>query len=329
LHFDAKLCILDGPVPKVGKIGGNLTKETQMKVGMTLQLTSFGDKPDLETYQDELSLMEMSEVLGFDSVWALDHHFTGYVMSPDPTQLLSYVAGRTKRVQLGTAVIVLPWHDPVEIAEKIALLDVVSGGRTIFGFGRGVRRSVEGLRPRPLLESLFSVLVLRGIGRLLDFAMECVTAQGRIVFPDLELLGLELFVARGGVAGGRFAFLACFRAFDGNNFAGHNYSSVLQPTAGLFLLFGRLFFGLLFLLDFDGSGAVDSAELSEASLAKSAFAFQLRLRLDSEACPGDCGQAGLGDRFARKLANAVGIFFDSLQSLFDFVNGILVRREEA
>jgi alkanesulfonate monooxygenase SsuD/methylene tetrahydromethanopterin reductase-like flavin-dependent oxidoreductase (luciferase family) len=81
--------------------------------------------------------MEMSEVLGFDSVWALDHHFTGYVMSPDPTQLLSYVAGRTKRVQLGTAVIVLPWHDPVEIAEKIALLDVVSGGRTIFGFGRG------------------------------------------------------------------------------------------------------------------------------------------------------------------------------------------------
>jgi alkanesulfonate monooxygenase SsuD/methylene tetrahydromethanopterin reductase-like flavin-dependent oxidoreductase (luciferase family) len=108
-----------------------------MKVGMTLQLTSFGDKPDLETYQDELSLMEMSEGLGFDSVWALDHHFTGYVMSPDPTQLLSYVAGRTRRMQLGTAVIVLPWHDPVEIAEKIALLDVVSGGRTIFGFGRG------------------------------------------------------------------------------------------------------------------------------------------------------------------------------------------------
>jgi alkanesulfonate monooxygenase SsuD/methylene tetrahydromethanopterin reductase-like flavin-dependent oxidoreductase (luciferase family) len=108
-----------------------------MKVGMTLQLTSFGDKPDLETYQDELSLMEMAEDAGFDSVWALDHHFTGYVMSPDPTQLLSYVAGRTKRVQLGTAVIVLPWHDPVSIAEKIALLDVVAGGRTIFGFGRG------------------------------------------------------------------------------------------------------------------------------------------------------------------------------------------------
>jgi alkanesulfonate monooxygenase SsuD/methylene tetrahydromethanopterin reductase-like flavin-dependent oxidoreductase (luciferase family) len=108
-----------------------------MKVGMTLQLTSFGGKPDQETYLDELSLMEMAEGAGFDSVWALDHHFTGYVMSPNPSQLLSYVAGRTKRVQLGTAVIVLPWHDPVEIAEDIALLDLLSGGRTIFGFGRG------------------------------------------------------------------------------------------------------------------------------------------------------------------------------------------------
>ena len=108
-----------------------------MKVGMTLQLTSFANKPDLQTYQEELSIGDMAEGLGFDSIWTLDHHFTGYVMSPDPVALLMYVAGRTKRVQLGTAVIVLPWHDPVEVAEKIALLDLVSGGRTIYGFGRG------------------------------------------------------------------------------------------------------------------------------------------------------------------------------------------------
>ena len=108
-----------------------------MKVGMTLQLTSFGSKPDLQTYQEELSVGDMAERLGFDSIWTLDHHFTGYVMSPDPVALLMYVAGRTQRIQLGTAVIVLPWHDPVEVAEKIALLDLVSGGRTIYGFGRG------------------------------------------------------------------------------------------------------------------------------------------------------------------------------------------------
>jgi alkanesulfonate monooxygenase SsuD/methylene tetrahydromethanopterin reductase-like flavin-dependent oxidoreductase (luciferase family) len=67
----------------------------------------------------------------------LEHHFTGYAMSPSPTQLLSYYAGRTKRITLGTAVIVLPWHDPVRVAEEIALLDILSGGRCLFGFGRG------------------------------------------------------------------------------------------------------------------------------------------------------------------------------------------------
>ncbi len=108
-----------------------------MKVGTIMQLTSFDGKPDLQTYQEELSLADKAEGYGFDSLWSLDHHFTGYVMSPDPCQLLSYMAGRTTKIQLGTAVIVLPWHDPVEIAEKIALLDLVSGGRTIFGFGRG------------------------------------------------------------------------------------------------------------------------------------------------------------------------------------------------
>jgi len=108
-----------------------------MKVGTIMQLTSFDGKPDLQTYQEELSVADKAEDYGFDSLWSLDHHFTGYVMSPDPCQLLSYMAGRTKKIQLGTAVIVLPWHDPVEVAEKIALLDLVSGGRTIFGFGRG------------------------------------------------------------------------------------------------------------------------------------------------------------------------------------------------
>jgi len=56
--------------------------------------------------------------------------------------LLSYYAGRTKRITLGTCVIVLPWHDPIRVAEQIALLDVISGGRTLMGFGRGAA-SVE------------------------------------------------------------------------------------------------------------------------------------------------------------------------------------------
>src|SRR5258708_8505609 len=99
-----------------------------MKVGMTLQLTSFSGKPDAQTYQEELTVGDMAEGLGFDSVWTLDHHFTGYVMSPDPTALLMYVAARTKRVQLSTAGSLLPWHHPVQWGEKIAPPHLVTGG---------------------------------------------------------------------------------------------------------------------------------------------------------------------------------------------------------
>src|SRR5436309_3361899 len=92
---------------------------------------------DAAVLGEHMALGDLAEPLGFDSLWALEHHFTGYAMSPAPTQLLSYYAGRTRRLALGTAVIVLPWHDPVRVAEEIALLDVISGGRCIFGFGRG------------------------------------------------------------------------------------------------------------------------------------------------------------------------------------------------
>ena len=107
-------------------------------------------------FAEHLTLGDLAEPLGFDSVFALEHHFTGYAMSPSPTQLLSYIAGRTKRITLGTAVIVLPWHDPVRVAEQIALLDILSHGRCVFGFGRGAatveyagfRVPMEEARPR-------------------------------------------------------------------------------------------------------------------------------------------------------------------------------------
>ena len=127
-----------------------------MKVGIALNMLSVGDKPDYETVHQHMALGDLAEPLGFDSIWALEHHFTGYAMSPDPTQLLSYYAGRTTRIMLGTAVIVLPWHDPVRVAEEIALLDILSGGRCLFGFGRGAasveyagfRVAMEEARPR-------------------------------------------------------------------------------------------------------------------------------------------------------------------------------------
>ena len=108
-----------------------------MKVGIALNMLQKEGHSDVSVLSEHMALGDLAEPLGFDSLFALEHHFTGYAMSPSPTQLLSYYAGRTKRITLGTAVIVLPWHDPVRVAEEIALLDVLSGGRCLFGFGRG------------------------------------------------------------------------------------------------------------------------------------------------------------------------------------------------
>ena len=118
-----------------------------MKVGVAMNMLYEHGKPDVAVVQEHLQLGDLVEPLGFDSLWGLEHHFTGYAMSPAPTQLLAYFAGRTKRIQLGTAVIVLPWHDPVRVAEQIALLDIMCGGRCLFGFGRGAASTeYEGFR---------------------------------------------------------------------------------------------------------------------------------------------------------------------------------------
>src|SRR5690348_18187202 len=95
---------------------------------------------DLEVYRNEVRLAEMAEPLGFDSFWTVEHHFDDYTMVPDVCQFLTYMAGRTSRIKLGTAVIVLPWHDPVRVAEQISMLDILSEGRLLVGFGRGAAR---------------------------------------------------------------------------------------------------------------------------------------------------------------------------------------------
>lgn len=85
----------------------------------------------------DLRLADLAEPLGYQSIWSVEHHFTNYTMCPDVLQFLTYMAGRTSTVKLGSMVVVLPWHDPVRVAEQILMLDHVSNGRLILGLGRG------------------------------------------------------------------------------------------------------------------------------------------------------------------------------------------------
>ena len=93
---------------------------------------------DKSVVEFEMKNALLADELGFDSVWATEHHFTDYEMTPNPLQFLTWVVGASKRLRVGTMVIVLPWHDPVRVAEEIAVLENLSDGRLILGIGRGL-----------------------------------------------------------------------------------------------------------------------------------------------------------------------------------------------
>jgi alkanesulfonate monooxygenase SsuD/methylene tetrahydromethanopterin reductase-like flavin-dependent oxidoreductase (luciferase family) len=97
---------------------------------------------DYAIWQEELELVRQVEEWGFDSVWCVEHHFTPYTMVPAPLQLLAHVAGFTERIDFGTMVVVLPWHQPIRVVEQLILLDTFLGeDRDIFlGVGRGLGR---------------------------------------------------------------------------------------------------------------------------------------------------------------------------------------------
>jgi alkanesulfonate monooxygenase SsuD/methylene tetrahydromethanopterin reductase-like flavin-dependent oxidoreductase (luciferase family) len=112
-----------------------------MHVGMTTFFQNLR-RPvsDNAVYRHEVSMAELAEPLGFDSIWGAEHHFDDYTMCPNVAQFLTYMAGRTTRVKLGSMVMVLPWHDPVRLAEEVSVLDNLSDGRVILGIGRGLGR---------------------------------------------------------------------------------------------------------------------------------------------------------------------------------------------
>src|ERR1700730_7817775 len=80
-----------------------------------------------------------AEALGYHSTFVVEHHFTGFGQVSASLNLLTWLGARTKTLRLGTAVLVLPWHNPVLLAEQAATLDLLSGGRLDFGIGSGYR----------------------------------------------------------------------------------------------------------------------------------------------------------------------------------------------
>ena len=97
-------------------------------------------RTDVEVYEDILKGAELAEELGFDSVWIAEHAFSEHSIISSPHSLLAAIAARTKRVKIGVACTIVPWHAPLRLAQDLATIDIISGGRVVVGIGRGYQK---------------------------------------------------------------------------------------------------------------------------------------------------------------------------------------------
>src|SRR5579864_3072058 len=113
-----------------------------MKLGV-LQFFGWADRriPLESVYARSLERIEIMDETGYDAIWLAEHHFSGYSVCPSVHMMATMAAARTKRMRIGTAVSLAPFYNPLRLAEEVALLDVLSGGRVNWGAGRGFERS--------------------------------------------------------------------------------------------------------------------------------------------------------------------------------------------
>ena len=124
-----------------------------MEFGMFLEFPVREGGTEKEAFDDSLLLVNEAEQLGVDSLWLAEYHFNPGRVLASPITICANIAARTERIRLGTAVVLLPLANPVRVAEEIATLDLISGGRVEFGIGRGTFPNVHEGFNSPFAES--------------------------------------------------------------------------------------------------------------------------------------------------------------------------------
>jgi alkanesulfonate monooxygenase SsuD/methylene tetrahydromethanopterin reductase-like flavin-dependent oxidoreductase (luciferase family) len=115
-----------------------------MRFGLFGSATARHGGPDVDSGQGYKQFVDYNieaEALGYHSTFLVEHHFTGFGQVSASLALLTWVAAKTRTLRLGTAVLVLPWHNPVLLAEQSATIDLLSNGRLDFGVGKGYRHN--------------------------------------------------------------------------------------------------------------------------------------------------------------------------------------------
>jgi alkanesulfonate monooxygenase SsuD/methylene tetrahydromethanopterin reductase-like flavin-dependent oxidoreductase (luciferase family) len=161
-----------------------------MNFGTFLLMQSPSARPSEDVYARGLEIAQAAEALGFRNVWLAEHHFSTYGYLSRPVQLATYIAARTTRLRVGTAVIVVPLHHPLVVAEEIATLDLLAGGRVDVGLGRGYqhyefeRFGLELSGSRARWEEAVDVILLALAGRPFEYDGKFFKIPETTVFPQ-------------------------------------------------------------------------------------------------------------------------------------------------
>lgn len=160
-------------------------------------------RPFGQMYQQYLDQIERAEDIGFSSVWLTEHHFCDDGYTPSPFIIASAIGQRTKRLRIGTNLIILPIHDPIRVAEDAATLSLLTNGRFDLGIGAGYKVSEfeqfgRDIRHRPsLLEEGVEIIRRAWAGEVINFEGKRFTVRGHVVTPQPEIVP-RLFI--GGMA---------------------------------------------------------------------------------------------------------------------------------
>ncbi len=147
--------------------------------------------PDARIWAETLAMVDLAEGLGFDSIWSLEQHAAPYLMCPDPTQFLTYCAARTRRMNVGSMITVLPWHHPFRLAEQISVLQHILGPdrRYFLGVGRGLaRRNFDSMgadleRSRAQFNEVLDILTLAFTQEIFSYEGEFYTYRNVSLRP--------------------------------------------------------------------------------------------------------------------------------------------------
>jgi alkanesulfonate monooxygenase SsuD/methylene tetrahydromethanopterin reductase-like flavin-dependent oxidoreductase (luciferase family) len=129
--------LLDAPVHRGHGYGEDRVEERAMEFGIfNLMGSRYVAKPTAGLFAEVAEQTRLADELGYTIAWFADHHFSNYCLCASPLMMVAHCAPITKRIRLGTAVVVLPLYNPARLAAEIATADALSNGRLIDGVYR-------------------------------------------------------------------------------------------------------------------------------------------------------------------------------------------------